>query len=74
MLDVEQDQILIIFNIGLFPINEHREVLGKEGSVLVLYQIYGAYLGVDKFVAELGEKELRVLLPHIVEVLAYLGI
>ena len=31
-------------------------------------------MGVDEFVAELGEKELRILLAHIVEIFAYLGI
>lgn len=41
---------------------------------MILEQVQRAYLRVYQFVAELREEELRVLLPHVVEIFADLGI
>lgn len=74
VLDVQKDQILILLNVDLFIIDSHGKVLRQQGFILIFEQVKRTYLGVYKFIAELREEELRVLLSHIMEIFADLSI
>jgi hypothetical protein len=74
VINIEKDDIFVVLNIDLLSVDLDVEIICESHAAVVLEQVDGADLGVDEFVAELGEEELGVLIPDVVEVLAYLGV
>ena len=71
MADIEYDDVFVALKVDLLAVDLHAENGGKiQTLILVLKDIKRANLRVDKFIAELREKQLRILLPYLMEMFA----
>lgn len=73
MEDVEKDNILNVLDVDHFPVDFELDQLAKR-YLRGREEVSSPHLGINDFVAELREEELRILLSHIVKLLTDSGI